>query len=133
MLLLKLLMMKFLFSFILKLNSHHPYTFTSPLQQALKQNHCSSHNCYSVKNRLKLLAFKRVLNELLLETEWSEVMLIWWFVSIKLIRFFMKFSFLISLTWEIWKFLNETFELSIKTLCRKQEGETLPKWFVIYK
>ena len=133
MLLLKLLMMKFLFSFILKLNSHHPYTFTSPLQQTLKQNHCSSHNCYSVKNRLKLLAFKRVLNELLLETEWSEVMLIWWFVSIKLIRFFMKFSFLISLTWEIWKFLNETFEVSIKTLCRKQEGETLPKWFVIYK
>ena len=42
---------------------------------------------------LKLLAFKWLLNELLLETEWSEVMFIWWFVSIKFIRSFLKFSF----------------------------------------
>ena len=42
---------------------------------------------------LKLLAFKWLLNELLLETEWSEIMFIWWFVSIKFIRSFLKFSF----------------------------------------
>ena len=67
--------------------------YTSPLQQTLKQNHRASHNCYSVKSMLKLLAFKWLLNELLLETEWSELMFIWWFVSIKFIRSFLKFSF----------------------------------------
>ena len=46
---------------------------------------------------LKRLLFKEFLNELLLETELSEVMLIWWYVSIKLIRSFSKFSFLMSL------------------------------------
>ena len=81
------------FSFLLKLNSHHLYTFTSLLQQTLKQNQCASHNCYSVKNILKLLAFKWLLNEVLLETKLSEVMLIWWFVSVKSIRPFLKFSF----------------------------------------
>ena len=83
------------FSFLLKLNSHHPNTFTSPLQQTLKQNQRASNYCYSVKNMLKPLVFKWLLNELLLETKWSEVMLIWWFVSIKFIRPFLKFSFLI--------------------------------------
>ena len=34
---------------------------------------------------------------------------------------------------EIWKFLKQTFELSIKTFCRKWEGKTFPKWLVIYK
>ena len=83
------------FSFLLKLNQeiHHLYTFTSLLQQTLKQNQCASHNCYSVKNMLKLLAFKWLLKELLLETKLSEVMLIWWFVSVKSIRPFLKFSF----------------------------------------
>ena len=71
-----MLMMRILFSFLLKLNSHHTYTFTSPLQQTLKQNHHALHDCYSVKNMLKLLAFIWLLNELLLEREWSEVMLI---------------------------------------------------------
>ena len=47
-----------LLSFLLKLNSHHAYTFTSPLQQTRKQNHPALHNCYSFKNMLKLLAFK---------------------------------------------------------------------------
>ena len=37
-------------SFLLKLNSHHHYMFASPLQQTLKQNHCASHNCCSVRN-----------------------------------------------------------------------------------
>ena len=64
------------FSFLLKLNSNHPYTFTSPLQQTLKENQRASNNCYSVKNMLKLLAFKWLLNESLLETESLEVMLI---------------------------------------------------------
>ena len=53
------LIMRVLFSFLLKLNSHHPDTFTSPLLQTLKQNHHrASHNCYSVNNMLKLLLFK---------------------------------------------------------------------------
>ena len=50
--------------------------FTSILQQTLKQNHRISHNCHSVKSMSKLLAFKWLLNHLLLETECSEVMLI---------------------------------------------------------
>ena len=53
------------------------HTFTSPLQQTLKQNHRASHNCCSIKYLLRLLAFKWLLNDLLLETEWSEVMLLW--------------------------------------------------------
>ena len=31
------------------------------------------------------------------------------------------------------KFLIQTFEISIKTFYRKWEGETLPKWFLIFK
>ena len=46
---------------------------------------------------IHLLAFKWLLNVLLLETEWLEVMLIWWFVSIKLIRSFLKYLFIMSL------------------------------------
>ena len=64
------------FSFLLKLNSHHPCTFTSPLQQTLKQNQRASHNSYSVKNMLKPLAFKWLLHELLLETKLSEAIII---------------------------------------------------------
>ena len=60
----------------------HETEFTSHLQQTLKQNHCASRNC---KITLKLLALKWLLTELLVETEWSEVMLIWWFVWIKFI------------------------------------------------
>ena len=82
--------------------------FASPLLQTLKQNHPGLHNYYSVKNMLKLLTFKWLLSKLLLETEWSEIMLIWWllletewseimliwwFVSIKFIKSFLKFSF----------------------------------------
>ena len=52
---------------------------------------------HSVENMLKLSFFKWLLNESLLETKWSEVMLIWWFVSMKLIGTFLKFSFLICL------------------------------------
>ena len=61
------------FKFLLELNLHHPYTFTSPLQHTLKQNQRASNNCYSVKNMLKPLAFKWLLNELLLETKLSEI------------------------------------------------------------
>ena len=42
---------------------------------------------------LKLLAFKWLLNELLVETEWSSVILIWWSVYIRFIESFPKFSF----------------------------------------
>ena len=84
------------FSFLLKLNSHHPYTFTWSLQQTLKQNHRALHNCYSVKNMLKLLAIKWLSNELFLETEWSEVRLILLLVLIKFIGSF-KILSLISL------------------------------------
>ena len=97
MLLVMLLMMRLLFGFFLKLNSHHHYRFTSSLQQTLKQNHYASHNCYRVKNILKLLAFRWLLNESLLETKWSEVMLTWWSVSIKFIVYFLKPFFLTGL------------------------------------
>ena len=90
-----LLVLRLLFSFLVKLNSYHSYTFTSPFQQTLKEKHSASHDCYSVKNILKVLAFKWLLNELLLGIEWSEVTLIWWFASIKFIKSFLKFSFLI--------------------------------------
>ena len=93
MLLVVLLMMSI--CFLLKLNSNHPNTFTSLLQQTLKHNQHASNNCDSVKNMLKPLAFKWLLNELLLETKLTEVMLIWWFVSNKFIKPFLKFSFLI--------------------------------------
>ena len=83
MLLLILLMVRVLSSFLLKLNSHHPHKFISPFQKTLKQNHPASPNWYSVKSMLQPLAFKRLLNELLFETEWLEVMLIWLFTSIK--------------------------------------------------
>ena len=62
-------MIRILFSFPLKLKSYHPYTFTSTLQQILKQDHCGSHNSCSVKNMSKLLVLKWLLNELLLEIE----------------------------------------------------------------
>ena len=70
MLLFDMLMMRALFIFLLKLNSYHSHKFTSPLQQTLKQSHRALHNCYSVKIMLKLLAFKWLLKELLLETKW---------------------------------------------------------------
>ena len=97
MFLLTLLMMRVLFSFHLKLNSHHLFTFTPPLLQTLKQNHRALHNCYSIKNKLKLLASKWLFNELLLEAERSEVTLILRFVSIKFIGSFSKVSLLMSL------------------------------------
>ena len=89
MLLLILLMMRVLFSFLLKLNPQHLYTFTSPLQQTQEQNHRALRNCYIVKSMLKLLAFKWLLFELLLETEFR---LILWFSPIKLIGSFLKFK-----------------------------------------
>ena len=46
---------------------------------------------------LKLLVSKKLFKELLFETEWSGVMLVWLFVSIKSTRTFLKFYFLISL------------------------------------
>ena len=48
------------------------------------------------QNILKLLAFKYFLNEVLLKTECTKVMLISWFVWIECITSFSKFSFLIS-------------------------------------
>ena len=67
---------------------HNPYPFTSILWQTMKQNHRDLLNRCSVKNMSQSLAFKWLLNELLFGTEWSEVMLIWWFVSIKFIKSF---------------------------------------------
>ena len=101
-----LLMLRVPFSFLLKLNSHYAHMFTSPFQKTLKQNHLASHNYYSGdKNMLKFLALKLFLKELLLETEWSEIMLIWWFVSVKFIRSFLKFSFkYIPLNYSPWNF-----------------------------
>ena len=64
MLLLILLMIRVFLSFLLKLNSHQPYTFTSPLQQTLKQKHRALQNCYDVKNMLKLLAYLILNNNL---------------------------------------------------------------------
>ena len=46
---------------------------------------------------LKLLVFKWLLNRVLLETECSEFMLFWRFASVKFIRSFLKFPFLIYL------------------------------------
>ena len=43
--------------------------FISPLQQTIKQNHRALHNCNRVKNMLKHLAFKWLLNVLLLKIE----------------------------------------------------------------
>ena len=62
--------------FLLKLKSHNTYMFTSPLQKTLKQNHRTTGTV------LKTCP-KWFLKELLLEIEWSEAKLIWWFVSIK--------------------------------------------------
>ena len=103
MLLLILLMMKVLLRFLLKLDDEGSFAFslkaefTLPLHQKLKQNHCTLQNCYSDKSMLRLLAFKWLYNQLLVEAECSEVVLIWWFAPVKSIRFFFKFTFLISL------------------------------------
>ena len=78
------------FSFLLKLNSHHPCNRHWSRINVLRTTATVLKTCWSPP-----LAFKWLLNELLLETKWSEVMLIWWFVSIKFIRPFLKFSFLI--------------------------------------
>ena len=53
--------MRVLFSFRLKLNLHHPYKLTSPLHQALKQNHGASYNCYILETLNIQKAFKRVI------------------------------------------------------------------------
>ena len=78
------------FSFLLKLNSHHPCNRHWSRINVLRKT-----ASYSVKNMSKSLTLKWVLNELLLETKLSEIMLLTWFVSIKFIRPFFKFSFLI--------------------------------------
>ena len=48
-------------------------------------------------NLFVMKSFSNIFNELLLETEWPEVILLWWFVSIKFIKSFLKFSFLMFL------------------------------------
>ena len=108
--LLILLMMTALSCFLLKLNSHHPYRFASRFQQTLTQNHRASRNWYSLNNMLKRLAFKWLLNKLLLEIEWSEVKLIWWFISIIFTRSFRKFAFLIYLFKTIPLVISTTFQ-----------------------
>ena len=59
------------FEISLKAEFTSPLYVTSLLQKTLKQNHCTSHNCCSVKTMLKLLAFKLLLNQLLFEKEWK--------------------------------------------------------------
>ena len=80
---------KVLLSFLVTLNSHHPCTFTSPLQQILQHSHRTSRNCYSVETLSIQMVFKPVI-------AWNRMfrgMLIWLFVSVKFIRSFLKFSF----------------------------------------
>ena len=92
-----------LFSFLLKLNSHHTYTFTSPLQQTLKQDHRTAATLLASWNSSIQVVFKGVIGE------WWEVMLLWWFVWIKFIKSFLKFSFLIFLfKWIPFKFIGKT-------------------------
>ena len=64
--LLTLLMMMVLLSFLLKLTSHHLYTFTFPLQQKLKQNHRAFAQLLLCSKQVKLLAFKWLIEKLLL-------------------------------------------------------------------
>ena len=45
------------------------------------------------EEHVETFSIQMTLKELLLEPEWSEFILIWWFVSIKFIRSFLKFSF----------------------------------------
>ena len=98
-----LLMTWLLFSFLLKLNSHHTYTFTSPLQQTLKQDHRTAATLLASWNSSIQVVFKGVIGE------WWEVMLLWWFVWIKFIKSFLKFSFLIFLFKRIpFKFIGKT-------------------------
>ena len=73
--------------FLLKLNSHQPCSRDWSRIIGLRTT-------ASVKKMLKLLPFKWLLNHLLLKTECLEFMLILWFVSVKFIRSFSKFSFL---------------------------------------
>ena len=89
----KLLMMRVLLNFPLKLNSHHPCTFASSLQQTPKQKPIFAQLLQYSQKMLKLLAFKCFLNDILLERKFSEVMLIWLFVSIKSITSFSIFFF----------------------------------------
>ena len=67
------------------IRSHHPF----------KRRWSWINVLHTTATLLKLLVFKWLLKELLLETKLSEVKLIWRFVSIKLTRPFLKFSFLI--------------------------------------
>ena len=91
MLLVLLLMMRFFSVFswswihITLIRSHHPF----------KRRWSWINVLHTTATLLKLLVFKWFLKELLLETKLSEVKLIWRFVSIKLTRPFLKFSFLI--------------------------------------
>ena len=89
-----LLMMRVLFSFLLKLNSPHPYTFTSPLQQKLKQNHRASHNCYSVKKHVKALSIQMAFKQVI---AWNRMIRGRVNLVICLVGSFFNFSFLISL------------------------------------
>ena len=56
-----------------KLNTHQPRNWNWNGITVL----CTAHNCHSVKNMLKLLAFKWLLIYLLIETKYWEVMLVW--------------------------------------------------------
>ena len=67
------------------IRSHHPF----------KRRWSWINVLHTTATLLKLLVFKWLLKELLLEKKISEVKLIWRFVSIKLIRPILKFSFLI--------------------------------------
>ena len=96
MLLVVLLMMRvfsvFLWSSIdiTLIRSHHPCNRHWSRISVLRTTATVLKTCLNM-----LRAFKWLLNEIWLETKWSEVMLIWWFASIKFIRSFLKFPFLI--------------------------------------
>ena len=93
MLLLISLRIRVLLSFLLRLSWYHPGMFTSPLQRTLKQQNHFSYNYFSIPKNTEILSIQMLFKDVLLETEYSEVILIWWFVSIKCITSFSKFSF----------------------------------------
>ena len=137
MLLLILQMMRVRFSFPLKLKSQHLYTFTSPFQYTLKQNHRASHNYYSAKNMLKLLAFKWLLYEFLLETENSgQVNLViglnyihWIFFKALFFNIFIQTTFLVFSA-ALEKYLH--LQKCLLSICRYHYGSTVLLFFCLF-
>ena len=89
----------------------HMYLHIALAIEADAASSCFAQLLQYSQNILKLLTFKSFLNDVLPETEFSEVKLIWWFVSIKSITSFSKLFFGIFF---------QTMSLLISTSLRKQ-------------